>query len=482
MHPTNHAVEPWPLPWARHHYGEDNPVGAEVPVVHLGVDAALRAQSSGERVYSIRSLEALSSRVSELTQLQHLMLAAETAPELPAEICGLKHLQKLIVRGSGLTQLPEQLGLLRQLSVLDASECRLQRLPRSIGALDALRTLILEENRLQKLPEELGALEELRELDLAENVISHLPVAQGNFPRLRRLVLSSNPLEYLPSKLTELPVLQQFSISHCGRLPPSRLHSITAALVHLLSLEVDGLDFGPAALTLPPRLQHLRWCDAPRQRSKIEPHPELRELILRGHGQQKCPEWLKELPRLRLLDLGRNQIKQWSLGSSALPNLKSLSLSGNEFRTMPYMEIPLQTLDLYGNSLEQLPLAAIPSSLEVLNASYNDIRAISGTLSTGNALRELNLRDNHLRQLSLSGLHLQRLDLSGNPLKQIDLDSNSGHLKELRLNRTYVDDALIHRVLAESPSITRLEIRNTPAAAQGPTLAAVYPEVAILYR
>merc|ERR1719150_440483 len=86
-----------------------------------------------------------------------------------------------------LTTLPGDISNLQNLEVLILSNNALRRLPPGIGQLDKLRVLDLEENKLESIPNEIGRLRELQKLPFELALCSKLEIMSIENCNLRKI-------------------------------------------------------------------------------------------------------------------------------------------------------------------------------------------------------------------------------------------------------------------------------------------------------
>ena len=171
------------------------------------------------------------------------------------------------------------------------------------------------------------------------------------------------------------------------------------------------------------------------------------------------PTTVKEIPRLRILDLSDNQLSDDS-GNRFNPvnvptpqTIEQLNLSGNLFTCCPrglpsYGKLKVLNLACNRISNEQFVSYAygtslIPKSVEELNLQGNFLVSVPQGLPTYGSMRDLSLADNHIAVAqccnsfgeSYMPSGLERLDLSGNKLTEPPTGIRSlFKLKELDLS------------------------------------------------
>ena len=151
--------------------------------------------------------------VTELSEIDKLVLDENNLIDLPASISKLKNLIVLKLDENKLTTLPAEIGDLRELRVLWVRLNQLVGLPTSIQRLTKLKELRLNENKLTELPAEIGDLRELRELNVSYNQLVGLPTSIQRLTKLERLNLDANKLTELHVEIGDLRELKELSVS-----------------------------------------------------------------------------------------------------------------------------------------------------------------------------------------------------------------------------------------------------------------------------
>jgi internalin A len=170
-------------------------------------------ERTGRCELSRRSLTRLPPEITQLTNLQELLLSDNRLTALPPEIGQLTNLQVLRLNGNELTALPPEIGQLTNLQVLRLDGNELTALPPEIGQLTNLQILRLDGNELTTLPPEIGQLTKLQTLSLGANQLTALPAETGQLTSLRTLTLRDNQLTTLPPEIGQLTNLQTLSLS-----------------------------------------------------------------------------------------------------------------------------------------------------------------------------------------------------------------------------------------------------------------------------
>jgi|CXWL01.1.fsa_nt_gi internalin A len=281
-------------------------------------------------------LTQLPSSLSQLNQLQRLLLNHNELTALPDWLGQLTQLQWLDLSSNQLTMLPDSLGQLTQLQYLNLSFNRLLTVPGWLSRFTQLQTLVLGGNRLTTLPDWLGQITWLRELWLIDSQLAMLPDWLRQLTHLQVLWLLGNPLTMLPDWVGQLTQLQRLVLSD------SQLTMLPDSLGQLIQLEM--LDLSDNQLTmLPDSLQQLT---------------QLQTLSLRGNQLTALPDWLGQLTQLQRLVLSDNQLTALPDWLGQLTQLQRLDLSDNQLTALPDwlgQLTQLQLLDLSSNQLAMLP-------------------------------------------------------------------------------------------------------------------------------
>ncbi|WVZ68475.1 hypothetical protein U9M48_017410 [Paspalum notatum var. saurae] len=236
----------------------------------------------------------------------------------------LQFLRVLDLHGRGLKQLPESIGNLKQLRFLDLTSTEIETLPASIIKLYNLQTLKLTDcNSLREVPEGITKLTSMRHLEASTRLLSRIP-GIGNLICLQELeefVVQKR----LGHKITELRDMDDLH----GQLS-----------IRGLNNGVDGQDAFAAKLKAKEylRMLHLIWDEdctgAPSEQQEevlesLQPHPDLKELMIKGFQGVRFPSWL---------------------ASSSLPNLQTIHICSCRSKVLPPLgQLPfLKNLDIAG--------------------------------------------------------------------------------------------------------------------------------------
>ena len=180
--------------------------------------------------------------------------------------------------------------------------------------------------------------------------------------------------------------------------------------------------------------------------------PEMiKRLDLSGHHLDTLPESIGELTELIALNLSNNMLVALPKSMENLTKLTNLDLRRNHFGKLPSVlpSLPLRSLNMSGNMLDDLSGLQRCKELRVLDLSVNAITAMGDALSPDNEIRTLNLSHNYIKKVEKLFKTLpntERLDLSGNLINQIPASvGEMEELVELKLEDNvieHLDDAL----------------------------------------
>lgn len=144
---------------------------------------------------------------------------------LPSEISELVDLEILIINGVGLTQLGDELSALKKLKILKISDNNLESIPDKIFEFNNLIELDLSNNKLSKIPQSIFSLKNLKTLRLKGNKILNIPTGIGRLKNLNILDLTSNMLEQLPFEITNLKKISSLLLGNNRiEIPEEILH------------------------------------------------------------------------------------------------------------------------------------------------------------------------------------------------------------------------------------------------------------------
>lgn len=154
---------------------------------------------------------------------------------------------------------------------------------------------------------------------------------------------------------------------------------------------------------------------------------DLETLVLADNGLTELSERIGRLRRLKMLDLGHNQLAEVPAALGELEGLTDfLYLHDNRLSSLPAALgrlTKLRYLNISENRFEALPACvSAMNGLVELRASDNSLTELPDDIGRLSCLRELHLRNNRLATLteSLAELReLRQIDLRGNPVKRL---------------------------------------------------------------
>jgi Leucine-rich repeat (LRR) protein len=236
----------------------------------------------------------------------------------------LQFLRVLDMHGTGLKEVPESIGNLKQLRFLDLTSTEIRTLPVSIVKLYNLQILKLTDcNSLRDVPQGITMLTNMRHLEASARLLIRIP-------RIGSLVCLQELEEFvvkksLGHKITELSNMDQLH----GQLSIRGLNNVA-----------DGQDALCAKLKAKEHLRslHLIWDEACKVNhvehqeeilEGLQPHPDLKELMIKGFPGLRFPSWL---------------------ANSSLPNLQTIHICNCRSRVLPPLgQLPfLRNLDIAG--------------------------------------------------------------------------------------------------------------------------------------
>lgn len=345
------------------------------------------------------------------------------------------------------------------IEIINLSHNKLISIPPLESLKNSLAQLILSDNKISNLSNGLLTnLKSLQVLDLSYNILEYLTsnTFTGDFSLQVLDVSHNNLLEISSDIFTDSGNLRVIKLSH-NKLPflPDSLFRVQRNL-ELLTVSSNKLTFFPFS-SLSSARASLRVLDLS--------HNEIRSLTaavsLNSHSDQQQQQQQQQtvhggggmfnshqqafhsppvissayqsapFTRLVYLDLSYNKIRHIPddfFCLSCFPSLEQLNLSFNQLRVISDTlfdgtSSTLKSLSLSGNLFKSLPMLSVPG-LQVLNISWNQITSPNSiSLTNVTELRELNMSGNRLTSvpsnLWIHANKLRQLDISCNPIMSI---------------------------------------------------------------
>ncbi|ORX77341.1 L domain-like protein [Anaeromyces robustus] len=246
---------------------------------------------------------AFPSIITKITSLEKLDLRNNSLKELP-RIENLINLQELILSQNSLSKVPSGIEQLNKLQRLDLSSNNINEFP-EIEKLINLQELKLNNNGFSSVPSGIEQLIKLQILDLSNNRIKKFPEI-GKLTNLQELKLNNNGFNNVPSGIEQLNKLQRLNLSrnNIGEFPE---------IEKLINLK--ELDLSNTGLTRLPYFRefiYIRILNLNKnylmEFQEIEKFINLQELLLKDNAFKRIPSEIKQLDKLKLVDLRNNGI------------------------------------------------------------------------------------------------------------------------------------------------------------------------------
>ncbi len=337
---------------------------------------------------------------------------------IPENIDNLQFLEEFILEYGKGGPLPESFGNLKHLRKLEI-DCFFDP-PPTLKNLVNLTHLLIIDSSLEVVPDWIASLPKIKHLDLSHNKIREIPPFVERMVALEVLALSNNPISDIQTLRNT-----RFTSLFLHETPISEIPAWLSTRTNLKELILTRTNISPSELEKLTPLHGLEWL-------------ELEHLNL-----HTVPACLKNMTRLKHLNLSCNKIRTLPKWFAGLKHLVHLDLSVNQLDCTSLSilgDLPhLETLKIVNN-----PLGGLPSSwqnlkaLTTLNLTLTDLSVFPEVLTALN-LKTLNLRSNNLRSFPTSITEiktLEKLTLYGNSigaipgilppmpnLKVLDLDS-----------------------------------------------------------
>lgn len=358
------------------------------------------------------------------TTLNSLYLQNNSISALsPRIFTGLEQLLLLNLSGNALKWVPDSIfsGLIR-LIVLKISHNQLVSIDSTLfNDLISLQVLDLSNNRIETIsPLAFQSLKNLVTLDLSKNSISQISSHLNSLFVLRNLYLDSNQLRQIDNhSLKNLTSLQDLGLAN------------------------NALEKVPTGI--PPRILSLDLGENTINTLNNESFEGMSQLIglrLVGNRITELPEgFCKHLSKVTVLNLSSNMIQTISPSAfSGCPNLRVLRLDTNLLQEIPQLPISNQLLALNISSNNIRRATLLPSSLEWLDLSHNELSSLS-LVKLENFMQpqqQHNSWNDRKNDSYNSKYSLRVLDASFNKLSFLDHAHIPPSLETLRLNHNKI--------------------------------------------
>jgi internalin A len=225
---------------------------------------------------SHNQLTDLPDELSQLSNLEHLVIASNPLQRIPEVVLSLASLEDLDVSSTHLTEMNPSIARLRRLQMINCDNNPLVDLPSALSRLPQLRMLYLRacqltdfppvvfectqlgylhisKNQLVELPLELRRLSKLRTFDAASNLLLGLPDFFDQLGQLTRLDLANNKLTSLPQSMRSLHNLETLKLQGNPLPLPSEAFSLPAADILTLYFNLNVVSTVPGTQEAPRR-------------------------------------------------------------------------------------------------------------------------------------------------------------------------------------------------------------------------------------
>ncbi|PON96548.1 LRR domain containing protein [Trema orientale] len=283
---------------------------------------------------SASGIEVVQNSVCALKRLRYLDLSHNDIRTVPNSITNLQSLLMLDVCWSKIEILPNGIGKLKHLRFLVVSYSSLKTLSNSVTMLKNLVTLNLSGNKFKELPTDITKLVSLRHLDIYGKHLTHMPCGVSQLTNLHTLSYFplSGDTDNVPGHSAQLNELMPLNDLR-GKLKISNLrHGEDAVLEskaanvkekkHLQAIELawdfkENIDIDETEVVV-----------YEMSLEGLQPHPNLKELLLESYGGVKFSSWLSSLTNLESIELQNCWKFQHLLPLDQFHSLRKLQLIG----------------------------------------------------------------------------------------------------------------------------------------------------------
>lgn len=190
---------------------------------------------SGAEISERIDKDGIDASLFALDSLNLLNISETSLKILPSEISNLINLQTLLLYGNEIDAIPESISRLAKLKVFDVSRNQLQCVPDAITQLQHLTTINLSNNQLTTFPA-LKNFTKLSVIDLSCNQLTEFPDIYSDVnSNLSEIYLKENSIEVIPHEISQLVSLKHFSVSK------NKLKKIPKNLANITKLKGNSL-------------------------------------------------------------------------------------------------------------------------------------------------------------------------------------------------------------------------------------------------
>ncbi|XP_055312336.1 leucine-rich repeat-containing protein 47-like [Sitodiplosis mosellana] len=176
-----------------------------------------------------------------LDALNLLNISDTSLKVLPLEISNLINLQTLLLYGNEIATIPDSIDRLEKLKVLDLSRNKLENVPHTITKLHNLTTINISNNQLTAFPA-LNNFTKLSVIDLSGNQLTEFPdIYSSDNNNLSEIYLKENSIESIPHVIDQLVSLKHFSMAK------NKVNKIPKSLANITKLKDLDLSENPVA-------------------------------------------------------------------------------------------------------------------------------------------------------------------------------------------------------------------------------------------
>ena len=415
---------------------EQNEVDLKKEPTFKSLKKALRSKRP---VYKLdltnQGLTAFPERLTELKQLQILILDSNEITEIPPSIQEYKDLLVFSIAYNKLTTVPSELGQLNELVYLYLDHNQIHSFSDQPFYLDNIYKLHLENNNLTAIPDEILNMNSLGTLSLYENNIKEIPKTIEKLYNLESFSISNNPIHSLPDGFFKLINLRQLFLfgTQMTSIPPEI--NALKQLNYLVVSESPITEIPDSFYELY-NLEYVYFAQTKitNVSNKISLLFKLKKLSLYDTPIVDIPTQLENLDSLEVLFLGKNKFEKIP---QVLYDLNNRGVEIDGFEQDPFFEIRLLQSKANNKILIQKYDEAVVLLDSLLNIDTNNIQALSSLAQAQMELGEFHnaqkttrrafskkLNDKYAEELE--AIYLQS-KLSKNKATELEADIISKH-------------------------------------------------------